>query len=288
MESPLPIPDLAGACFEAGRRLAPLTPAACRGAPQQGVWIDRLALRAAAACLAFGGRREDEAGLRDAVLFTRPGDDAGPAGRVLAFWRRMAARTPGLVGADDLAGEAAPLTRGQQALSAAFAEALAASDRAPPVAAAAAAALLHRVCPNQPAIVLAAADLVLARRMGWPRLVPLLAQGLGRRPRPEAGDWPAVCAAAYAAAAARAESLHAELGRRAAGLLGVEKRLRARGAGAVVAALLAGDALSGSAVRTRVASGTSDRAARRLLERLTTLGVVRELTGRSTHRLYGL
>ena len=41
---------------------------------------DRLALRAAAACVAFSGRPEREAELRDAVHLLRPGDLPGPAG----------------------------------------------------------------------------------------------------------------------------------------------------------------------------------------------------------------
>ncbi|WP_318011222.1 MULTISPECIES: DUF1403 family protein [unclassified Mesorhizobium] len=38
------------------------------------------------------GRVEDEAALHDAVLPTRPGDDVGPAGRMLLAWRWLATR----------------------------------------------------------------------------------------------------------------------------------------------------------------------------------------------------
>ena len=64
----------------------------------------------------------------------------------------------------------------------------------------------------------------------------------------------------------------------------VAAKLRAKGAGAALAALLDHDAVSGA---TRI-PGMSDRGLRRLFDRLVELGAVRELTGRSTFRLYGL
>jgi hypothetical protein len=61
-------------------------------------------------------------------------------------------------------------------------------------------------------------------------------------------------------------------------------KVRTKGGGTALDVLLAEDA---------VAAGTlkglgSDRAARRFLERLVALGTIRELTGRSSFRLYGL
>jgi Protein of unknown function (DUF1403) len=61
-------------------------------------------------------------------------------------------------------------------------------------------------------------------------------------------------------------------------------KLRARGAWAALQALLDEDSLSAA---TKI-SGLSERGARRLFERLAALGVIRELTGRPTFRLYGL
>ena len=61
-------------------------------------------------------------------------------------------------------------------------------------------------------------------------------------------------------------------------------KLRAKGAGAALQALLDEDCVSAS---TRV-PGLSDRGARRLFDRLAALGAVRELTGRDSFRLYGL
>lgn len=52
----------------------------------------RLALSAAGVTARQTGRVEDESALRDAVLLTRPGDNIGPAGRMLLAWRRLAAQ----------------------------------------------------------------------------------------------------------------------------------------------------------------------------------------------------
>jgi Protein of unknown function (DUF1403) len=49
-------------------------------------------------------------------------------------------------------------------------------------------------------------------------------------------------------------------------------------------ALLDDDSLSAA---TKI-SGLSDRGARRLFDRLASLGAIRELTGRASFRLYGL
>jgi hypothetical protein len=61
-------------------------------------------------------------------------------------------------------------------------------------------------------------------------------------------------------------------------------KLRAKEKGRALAALLADDALSAAAPLP----GLSDRARRRLFERLVRLSAARELTGRPTFRLYGL
>ena len=53
---------------------------------------DRLALRAAAACVAFSGRPERAAELRDAIHLLRPGDLPGPAGEICLAWRRAVDR----------------------------------------------------------------------------------------------------------------------------------------------------------------------------------------------------
>ena len=61
-------------------------------------------------------------------------------------------------------------------------------------------------------------------------------------------------------------------------------KLRAKGKGRALEALLADDAISAATPMP----DSSDRARRRLFERLVILGASRELTGRATFRLYGL
>ncbi|MCP1169857.1 DUF1403 family protein, partial [Limimaricola sp. ASW11-118] len=64
----------------------------------------------------------------------------------------------------------------------------------------------------------------------------------------------------------------------------VAPKLRAKGADAAVEVFLAQDALAPTALTHLM----SDRAARRLCDRLVALGALRELTGRDSFRLYGL
>src|SRR5215467_13158271 len=86
------IPEEAG--LLAGAALAALHPIACHDHPIGGLWRQRLALANAAVLARHAGRSEDEAALRDAWYLRRPGDDPGPAGRLLQAWRRLAERDP--------------------------------------------------------------------------------------------------------------------------------------------------------------------------------------------------
>ncbi|KUP93079.1 hypothetical protein TRIHO_19850 [Tritonibacter horizontis] len=63
----------------------------CERVPQA-LLRDRLALRAAEACVAFSGRTERAGELRDAVLLLRSGDLPGPAGETCLAWRRAVER----------------------------------------------------------------------------------------------------------------------------------------------------------------------------------------------------
>ena len=67
-------------------------------------------------------------------------------------------------------------------------------------------------------------------------------------------------------------------------LLAAAPQLRAKGAAAVIEALLDDDAVR----HPGATDAMSARARRRLFDRLVSLGAVRELTGRATSRLYGL
>jgi len=140
------------------------------------------------------------------------------------------------------------------------------------------------------------ADLVLAQRLGWDAPVPLLATAIAhaslrrgpsrKRPRPADPDWVDAAAGAYAMAAQEAFALAGELSRRSQALLASKPKLRAKGAGRVVELLLDDDAVSPA--RAAKVARLSDRAARRLFDRLIELGAVRELSGRPNFRLHGL
>ncbi|RTL80489.1 MAG: DUF1403 family protein [Hyphomicrobiales bacterium] len=80
-------------------------------------------------------------------------------------------------------------------------------------------------------------------------------------------------------------ALAVDLARRAQKLLAVAPMLRAKDARRVIDMLLADDAITPAAAAR---AGLSDRAARRLFDRLVALGAVRELSGRDTFRIYGL
>jgi hypothetical protein len=90
------------------------------------------------------------------------------------------------------------------------------------------------------------------------------------------------CHRAVVTSAADTVPMAVDLARRAARLRAVVPKLRAKGAGDAVDIFLSRDAVMPAALPL------SDRAARRLCDRLVELGVVRELSGRDTFRLYGI
>ena len=240
----------------------------------QALLRDRLALRAADACVAFSGRSERAGELRDAVHLLRPGDLPGPAGETYLAWQRAAERSvsikglgralpafePGQIAMWLDAGQGAPVTRAAMVLEAALREA-----------------------PRADVAALILADAALAQALGWEHLVPLLAAGLKRADlRKQGDDFRLVCHRALISSAIEAVRQAADLARRAAHLKAVAPKLRAKGAVDAVEMFLTRDAVAPSALPL------PDRAARRLCDRLVDLGAVRELTGRDTFRLYGV
>ena len=286
----------AEALFFAGAALAALDSVAKSDPPWAGVWRRRLALKSAVAVTKnLLNRREDEAALRDAIALARPGQDLGPAGRVYAAFRVLAG--PGdPFRPKRLAAVAAdlqsPLDSGKAAELAAALGETGGRGRPVPVVAAAAAEAVIALKPDAEPLALLCADAALARALSWPTPLPLLAgelfarraTGGGRRPRPGEADWGKLVALAYARAALAALDLAHDLSRRAARLAEAAPKLRAKGKTGAIEALLADDAVSAAAP----IAGLSDRARRRLFERLVRLSAARELTGRATFRLYGL
>jgi hypothetical protein len=289
-----PAPDVVAAAFHAGAALTSLDNLVRADPPWAGAWRQRLALTCAAAAVAIAGRTEDEAALRDAWHLRADGADPGPAGAILAAWRRLAARSPGadpdtLRAVTGLLGlrwsdELAPLA-GRVA-------ALARSGLPAPIAAAALVREVDALRPDAELLGWWLADQVVALQLRWPLAVPLLIaqahgsafRAAGRRVRPsEDGFERAVCLA-LAEGASAACRLAADLAPRAARLEAVAPTLRAKGAGAVVRRLLDDDAVPGTLQTTTL----SRWGARRLFERLHALDAVRELSGRAAFRLYGL
>jgi hypothetical protein len=283
--------------FAAGAALALLDAFLRHDPPAAGALRARLALKSAAASAKILRVNADEAALRD--LRFAIGEDASPAARLLRLWRDLAGRPPSL-DPGRLRDAAARLD-----LALLDPNDLASSlkDRAgegdPVSAAGKIAALVFSAFPDAPAaeaeiLALWVFDLAIAIRLRWARPLPLIATqvlnpalrspGVGRRPRPGEPAWERHAGAALAAASAL--DLAADLSRRSEALLVVAPKLRAKPAAKIVDLLLAEDCVS-PAEAARQAPMT-DRAARRLFERLVALGAVRELTGRPTFRLYGL
>ncbi|MDE9451971.1 DUF1403 family protein [Aliiroseovarius sp. Z3] len=264
------------AAFLSGAALALLHHALAQVALPQALLRARLALTAAEACVAFSGRPERVPDLRDALALLRPGDQPGPAGAVYRQWWTAVSRpisVPALKRAvSDGLETHVPVWQ--------------AAVQGGPVQRAA--AVLEAVLTDHPAdeaSALILADAALARSVGWSHLMPLLAGGLKRRElRLTGADLITACHSAVIRSSTDALGIAADLTRRAAYLRTVTPKLRAKWAGAAVEMFLTQDALAPAALT----SLTSDRAARRLCDRLVDLGAVRELTGRDTFRLYGV
>jgi hypothetical protein len=253
----------------------------------------RLALRAAESCATLSKLREDAAALRDAEHLAM-GGETSPAGRLHRLFRLYASLPARLDSAFSRAAALLGLSDGLDA-GALVAAVAAAPDPLLSAAQASAAAMSLRAPARDAEIfALVVADLALANRLGWARPVPLLAvailhpalrRGAGARPRPTDNDWAEAVASAYGLAIVEAHAQAVDLARRANKLLAIAPILRAKCARRVIDMLLADDAVTPAAA-TR--AGLSDRAARRLFDRLVALGAVRELTGRETFRIYGL
>ncbi|PPD08778.1 MAG: hypothetical protein CTY36_03925 [Methylocystis sp.] len=267
-----------------------------------GALRQRLALKAAATCAHLARLREDEGALRDAEHLGG-GGETSPAGRLHRLFRLFASRSMRLdVATLSLALKylGAPSAVDVARLAAAFRQTVASADNPLAAAAGASAAAMHHLAavPGVEAEILALwlADAALAQKLGWQAPVPLLATVIahpvlrrepnGRRPRPADGDWSTALASAYALAAREAVDLAVDLSARAEKLFDAAPKLRAKAAERVIDMLLVDDCV-GPARAAKYAK-LSDRSSRRLFDRLVELGAARELTGRSSFRLYGL
>ncbi|EXL07918.1 DUF1403 family protein [Aquamicrobium defluvii] len=284
------------AAYMAGSALNSLDNLVRSDAPWLGAWRHRLALKAAAATTKLMRRTEDESALRDAWYLRQPGDAFGPAGNVLLAWRKLAGRilppTP-----EDLQSVAELLGITWSDAFGDCLEELAADMRAAapaPLIAARAATAIMRVNPKAEPLAWWMADCALSWRMGWRHAVPILGTqihapllrfGPNRyRARPGGEEFERAVFVAASLGSNEACRLAAGMAQQADRLIVVMPKLRAKGAGEVIALLLSDDAVSSSFTSKAMTRWAS----RRLFERLQQLDAVRELSGRPTFRLYGL
>jgi len=243
---------------------------------------ERLALRAAEACLAQSGRPEGAADLRDAVHFLQAGDHPGPAGETYLSWRRAAERPISVKALHRALPRAGPQ---QIAAWLDGSEPRGAVQGAPIARVGSIIEAVLQHSPREQTRALLLADAALALSLGGTHMIPLLGFGLTRHGlRAEGVDLRQACHHAIVGSVVQALRDVSDLARRAARLRAVAPKLRAKGSDDAVALFLSRDAVAPAAL----SSLRSDRAARRFCDRLVALGAVREMTGRDTFRLYGL
>ena len=268
------------AAFRSGAALAHLGLVTAADHMPQELWRERLALAAAEVSAGIAGRREGAAAMRDALHLAKVGDDPGPAGRVLRQWSQAVAR---------------PISVGQlgRALEGVAPERIALSlDASGSTPVDRAALVIEAMLADNPRAEIAAlilADAVLSLALGRDHLLPLLGPAMTARDlRLRGDDLRLCCHRAAVRGVAHALPLLGALSRAAGRLHAAVPKLRAKGAARAVEMFLSQDALSPGALARAMPECLSDRAARRLCDRLVELGAIRELTGRDSFRLYGL
>ena len=287
------------AAFAAGIALKSLDDLIRADPPWLGCWRDRLALKSATIAARMLGRSEDEIAIRDAVLLTAAGDDPGPAGKLFLATRMLARRsgTVAPVATPAIKELAGLLGMGWEDRLAAVPEMIDTafqSGRVAPLAVAELISAIATLRPDAEVLGFGLAEAVLAHRLNWPNPVPLLLsqrfgsafRTIGGRGRVRPGEpaYPkATCLAVVEGVDAALRSA-SEIDRRAARLLAVAPTLRTKGAEPVIRRLLSEDAVPASAPGSKL----SRWAATRLFERLESFEAVRELSGRSSFRIFGL
>lgn len=258
-----------------------------------GVFCDRLAMRAAMACLKLEGRSDSEAVLRDAVCLTRAGDAYGPSGDMFVLWRKVVhTRLSASKAMDHMIGHFPP----HLAKLVSDLNLFRRRDGTPFAQAGAVLSEIISAAPHNETFALMLADVVLSREMGWSYTVPLLGPVVSRGNMhnmiSDPSLTPQILQPHVIPACDRALQLANDVLRRAHKITAITPKLRSKAATDAVHVFLTYDAVSPSTMLSPRVFGTktpmTDRAARRLCDRLVELGVARELTGRSSFRLYGL
>lgn len=288
--------DEINAAFAAGIALKSLDDLICAEPQWIGCWRDRLALKSAAVAARMLGRNEEEDALRDAVVLTPANGDPGPAGKLFLATRMLARRTamPGTAFVREFVELLSIRWDTELSSIADLADVAIQSGRAAPLAIADLISAIMALRPDVEVLALALADIVLARKLKWARPVPLLLsvrfgsafRTIGGRGRVRPGEpaYPkAICLALVSSVEAALQSA-ADIDRRAARLMAAVPKLRTKGGDAVIQKLLNEDAVSASAPGCNL----SRWAATRLFERLESFEAVREVSGRSSFRMFGL
>jgi len=246
------------------------------------------------------GRLAREADIRDAYHPTPPDADGirhwGPDGDVLAYWRdAVRIRLSGSDWMRNVGGN----------VDASFPDAVEdwlttaaeqAKTHGPVTAATNVLRKVLKADDRAERIACLLADVVLAKFFEWKHLLPLTALHLTksnlRNLKDDTGKTDAVIHGAINQSTLSAFRLASTFASRADALRAVAPKLRAKGSDAAIDLFLTEDAVAPSGMLSPHIRGTTSsmtgRAARRLCDRLVELGVVKELTGRSTFRLYGL
>lgn len=268
--------------------------------PRHGVPVkllaNLLALKSAAATSKLEGRLAREADIRDAYHFAPPGEARGPDGDLLAFWREaVRVRLTGRdwqFGLTDLVGSeftdlvAEWIRQGVER----------AKTHGPLAGCVAVMRAVLEVDDRAERIACLLSDIVVARALGWLKVLPVTAQQLTKKMlRDLVADGPGVDLVVQQRILQYIEDtipLARGLATRGAALRAVAPKLRAKGSEAAVFLFLSEDAVAPSTMLSPTIQGTTmpmtDRAARRFCDRLVELGVACELTGRPTFRLYGI
>lgn len=257
---------------------------------------NRLALTAATATSKLEGRMAREADIRDAYHLSPPGEARGPDGDLLAFWRGAAGlRLTGRDGHEGLKDLVGPNFE-DDVMGCVDAGVDRAEMRGPLAGCVSVMGAVLEVDDRAERHACLLSDIVLARALDWKVALPITAKRISKA---MLRDLVAEGQGGELAVQQRLlESLEdtirlaRDLASRAAALRAAAPKLRAKGSDAAVALFLSEDAVAPSTMLAPMIQGTdipmTDRAARRFCDRLANLGVVCELTGRPTFRLYGI
>lgn len=285
----------ADAAFTAGIALKTLDDCLQSRPNYAGCWSSRQALKCAVAAAQLMRVRTDEANLRSVILLTRPGDDPGPAGQMFLAFKNFSTN-PMMITSKSLTTLCSQLDLhldDLEAITDGF-EAALQSQRALPFVCADFITTMIIRRPDAEILLWLLADVLIAVKCNWPKPLPLLmaerfgsafrlATGRGRILPGDAAFAGALCLALVSATQSALQTASV-LARRSETLRVITPQLRSKGADGIVQKLLNDDAI----LATNPGTGLSRWAATRLFDRLESLGVVRELSGRSSFKIYGL